>query len=154
MTVAPDQGLIIVNCSRSKLDTTTPVPAFDLYQGACVPHLREQFANNLSYRARVRILSAKHGLLQANNLITPYDLRLATRADAQRLHERLVADQVDAEFAANPTVRRVLVIVEPLYLLALRRLFDHVVGLAEVVVIPDPWAWLDALAHLRRWGWA
>jgi hypothetical protein len=152
--LAPDQGLIIVSCSRRKLVTSAPIPALELYQGACVPHLREHFATDPARRARIRILSAVHGLLRPEQPISTYDHRLATSVEALRLHERTVSGQLDAELAESPSLRRLLIIVEPLYLLALQRLFDYLDRLNQVVVIPKPWAWQDGLTHLRGWGWA
>lgn len=152
--VAPEQGLIIVNCSREKLTTRTPVPAWELYQGACVPQLRAQFAGDPVHRARVRILSAEHGLLHPDEAISTYDRRLASPADAVGLHERSVSARLDAEFALASTLRHVLIIVEPLYLLALQRLYHHLDRLTQVVIIPNPWGWQDGLTVLRQWGWA
>lgn len=152
--IAPEQGLIIANCSRRKLPTSAPVPAWELYQGACVPQLRAQFADDPAHRARVRILSAEHGLLHPDDLIRDYDRRLETAAEAVGLHERTVSARLDAEFDTAPTLRHVLIIVEPLYLLALQRLYDHLDRLAQIVIIPDPRAWQDGLTVLRQWGWA
>lgn len=153
MTLAANEGLIIINCSRSKLVTSAPVPALELYQGACVPQLREHFATDADRRARIRILSAKHGLLRPTDPISTYDRRLTTKSDAQQLHERTVAGQLDAELAETSTLRHLLIIVEPLYLLALQRVFDHLDRLSQVTAIPNPWAWRDGLAHLHNWGW-
>jgi hypothetical protein len=152
--VAPEHGLIIINCSRRKFATSVPVPAWDLYQGACVPQLRAQFAGDPRRRARVRILSAEHGLLHPDDPINTYDRRLKTAAEAVRLHEQTVGPRLDTEFTATPTTRHVLIIVEPLYLLALQRLYDHLDRLAQVVIIPNPGAWQDGLTVLRHWGWA
>ncbi|MFD9963976.1 DUF6884 domain-containing protein [Amycolatopsis sp. NPDC058986] len=153
LPLAPDQGLIILNCSRSKLDTTAPIPALDLYQGACVPQCREHFAAVPTRRARIRILSAAHGLLRPDEQISTYDRRLTTRTDALRLHERTVAEQLDTELANTPALQHLLIIVEPLYLLALQSMFDHLNRL-HIAIVPDPRAWRDGRAHLRRWGWA
>jgi hypothetical protein len=153
-TLTPDQGLIVVNCSRTKLVTSAPVAALELYQGACVPHLREHFATDRARRARIRILSAAHGLLCPEDLISTYDHRLTTKAEALHLHEQTVSRQLDAELAETPSLRHLLIIVEPLYLLALKRVFDHLDRLDQIVIIPNPWAWQAGLVYLRRWGWA
>lgn len=153
-TLAPEQGLIILNCSREKLVTSTPIQALELYQGACVPHRREHFAPDAARQARIRILSAAHGLLHPEDPISTYDHRLADKAEALRLHEQTVSAQLDAELAETPSLRHLLIIVEPLYLLALQRLFDHLDRLDQIVIIPNPWAWQDGLAQLCRWGWA
>jgi hypothetical protein len=152
--LTPDQGLIILNCSREKLVTSAPIAALDLYQGACVPHAREHFAADPARRARIRILSAAHGLLRPENPITTYDHRLTNRTEAVRLHEQTVAEQLDAELAETPSMRHMLILVEPLYLLALQRLFDHLDRFDQIAIIPDPWGWQDGLTYLRRWGWA
>jgi hypothetical protein len=150
----PDEGLIILNCSRSKLVTSSPLPALELYQGACVPHAREHFASDPARRARIRILSAQHGLLRPDDLICTYDRRLTTRVDALRLHEQTVSGQLDAELADTPTLRHLLIIVEPLYLLALQHVFDRPDRLEHLAIVTSPWAWPDGVEHLRRWGWA
>lgn len=150
----PDEALIILNCSRSKLVTSTPIPALELYQGACVPPARQHFASDPAHRARIRILSAEHGLLHPDGLISTYDRRLRTKEDALRLHEQLVCGQLDAELADTPALRYLLLIVEPLYLLALQHVFDRPDRLKHIAIVTSPWAWQDGLEHLRRWGWA
>lgn len=152
-TVPATHGLIIVNCSREKLVTSAPIPALDLYQGACVPRLRSQFGDDPAHRARIRILSAAHGLLRPDDPVATYDRRLRTATQAEELERQLVGDQLDDELAASPSLSHVLVIVEPLYLRALQRLFEHMARL-KLVCIPDPWAWQDGLLELRHWGWA
>ncbi|PXY16646.1 DUF6884 domain-containing protein [Prauserella flavalba] len=150
----PDEGLIILNCSRSKLVTSSPIPALELYQGGCIPHARAHFANNPVLRARIRILSAAHGLLRPDDPISTYDRRLRTRADALRLHEQTVSGQLEAELADTRALRHLLIIVEPLYLLALQHVFDRPDRLEHLAVVTTPWGWQDGLEHLRRWGWA
>ena len=150
----PDEGLIILNCSRSKLVTSSPIPALELYQDACIPHAREHFTHNPVLRARIRILSAAHGLLRPDEPISTYDRRLRTRADARRLHEQTVSGQLEAELAETRALRHLLIIVEPLYLLALQHVFDRSDRLEHLAIVTNPWGWQDGLEHLRRWGWA
>lgn len=152
--LAPDQGLIILTCSREKLVTSVPVATLDLYQGASVPRAREHFAADPARRARIRILSAAHGLLRPENAISTYDHRLTNRAEAVDLHRRTVSAQLDTELAETPSLRHMLILAESLYLLALQRVFDHLDRLDEIAIIPDPWGWQAGLPHLRRWGWA
>ncbi|MFD5089830.1 DUF6884 domain-containing protein [Amycolatopsis thailandensis] len=150
----PGRGLIILSCSRRKIVTAAPVAALDLYQGGCIPSAREHFAADAALRARIRIISGAHGLLRPETLISTYDHRLTTRAEATRLHEQTVAAQLDAELAETPSPRHVLILVEPLYLHALQRVFDHTARFRQITIIPDPSAWHDGLPHLRDWGWA
>ncbi|ASO21573.1 hypothetical protein FHR81_003217 [Actinoalloteichus hoggarensis] len=144
-------GLIIVGCSRRKLDTTDPVPALRLYQGGCVPQLREHLAERPDLRARVRILSAEHGLLHPDQPITPYDHRITSTLAARRLGRR-VGPQLDTELAADSPITDILTIVEPLYLVALTRLFDHLDRI-RLTCLPDPRGWAAAEAVLDDWGW-
>ena len=144
----PEQGLIIVSCSRRKLVTTDPVPALDLYQGALVPHLRKHLGPG--YRPRIRILSAEHGLLHPQDLVGTYDHQLRSHGQAHTLQHRVGA-RLTADLG-EPVLRQVLVVLEPLYLIAAACLFDHVdaVGLT---LLPDPGDWPGASAVLSRWGW-
>lgn len=150
-TLLADHGLIITSCSREKLDTTEPVRALDLYQGACVPHLRARLGSNPVLRRRIRILSARHGLLSPDDRIASYDHKLADLAEAQHLRAR-VAPQLDDELAASPHLAEVLVIVEPLYFVALGSLLELDPS-PRVRWIPDPWGWTQAAAVLDDWGW-
>jgi hypothetical protein len=150
----PPQGLIILSCSREKLVTSQPVPAWALYQGACVPQARDHFAAHDARRARVRILSAAHGLLRPDDQVTTYERHLTSRSDALRLRDTVVSGQLDTEFLQTPSLSHLLIMVEPLYLLALQRLLDHLDRVTEATIIPDPSAWQHGLTHLRVWGWA
>ncbi|MFI7676408.1 DUF6884 domain-containing protein [Actinophytocola sp. NPDC049390] len=144
----PEQGLIIVSCSREKLVTTTPVPALELYQGALVPHLRAHIAP--AYRSRIRIVSAEHGLLHPEDQVGTYDHKLRTRGEAEALQDRVTA-RLAADLRA-PALRHVLVVLEPLYLAATGCLFDHVPPV-ELTLLPDPSDWSGASTVLSRWGW-
>ncbi|MFS8104087.1 permease [Lentzea alba] len=144
----PEQGLIIVSCSREKLVTTTPVPALELYQGALTPRLRDHVSP--AHRARLRILSGAHGLLHPGDLVGTYDRKLRTRGEAQalqaRVSERLTTDLRDE------ALRHVLVVMEPLYLTAAECLFDHAPPLT-LTVLPNPLDWTGTSAVLSGWGW-
>jgi Family of unknown function (DUF6884) len=153
----PEQGLIIVNSSKEKLVTTAPIPAWDLYQGGCIPLLREHFSNEPARRARTRILSAEHGLLHPDDTVTTYDRQLTTGEQADALRTRTVSAQLDAEFADAPELRHLLILVTPLYFLALERVVDHIERLDSVngSMVPGPWSWLtDGRRVLTKWGWA
>lgn len=144
-----EHGLIIVGCSRRKRVTSTPIPALDLYEGGCVPGLRDRLGENRALCKRIRILSALHGLLAADTLITPYDRRLSGRADAYALRD-LVAPQLDSDLA---NVTQVLAVVEPLYLAALEPVAQqhHKFRLHW---ISDPRGWNRAERVLDTWGWS
>ncbi|MFC4005575.1 DUF6884 domain-containing protein [Prauserella oleivorans] len=146
--IEPEQGLVIVSCSREKLVTTDPTPALELYQGALVPLLREHLASD--YQARIRILSAEHGLLHPEDLVGTYDHKLRSRDEAEALRAR-VASRLATDLRGK-ALRQVLVVLEPLYVIAAECLFDHVPPL-ELTLLPEPTDWLSASAVLSRWGW-
>lgn len=146
--VPAERGLIVAGCSRRKKPVTVPVPALDLYDGGCIPGLRDRLGANLRLRKRIRIVSAHYGLLHADSPIVSYDRRLTTVADANALRQR-VAPDLAADLSA---VTHVLALVDPLYLLALeplvRRLYTirlHWIGV--------PRDWHRAAAVLDTWGW-
>lgn len=144
----PEQGLIIVSCSREKLVTTTPVPALELYQGALTPRLRDHLSPE--HRARLRILSGAHGLLHPDDLVGTYDRKLRTRGEAQALQAR-VSERLTTDLRAE-ALRHVLVVLEPLYLTAAECLFDHAPPLT-LTLLPNPLDWAGTSAVLSGWGW-
>ncbi len=67
--------LLILACSSSKLDQ--PAPALLLYQGPLFLVTRKWFA--AAGPLKVLILSAKHGLIDAQQKLAPYDQRMDHR---------------------------------------------------------------------------
>jgi hypothetical protein len=151
---APDDPvggrLVVVGCSRRKRDTAVPVPAFELYEGGCVPALRRRLGASPAHRARVRILSAEHGVLTPDQPVAPYDRRL-TPDRVEELSPRVRA-QVLAE-AAVGVPRELLVVAEPLYLHLLADLFRLPGRLPRLTWISANAGWPDAAAVLDAWGW-
>jgi hypothetical protein len=142
--------MVIIGCSRRKTVTDTPVPAFDLYQGGNVPALRTRLGHRPSLRARVRILSAEHGWLHPDALLSPYDRRLDAEQAAQL--RPAVTRAIAEDWAVSGVPRQLLVIAEPLYLVLLADLLT--VGLS-IHWIPDVHGgWHDAAAVLDRWEWS
>lgn len=146
--VPAERGLILAGCSRRKKSTSTPMPALDLYEGGCIPGLRDRLGANVRLRQRIRIVSALHGLLNADSPITPYDRRLTDIADADILRQR-VAPHLADELGA---VTHVLAVVEPLYLLALEPVVRRLDSI-RLCWISAPRDWHRAAAVLDTWGW-
>ena len=140
--------LVIAGCSRRKLETSDPVAALDLYQGGCIPWLRSRVAIAPHLRARIRILSAQHGLLNADGPVLPYDRPL----DPERAVEMLppVTDALAGEWALDGAPREILVIAEPLYLVPLAAILATP---AIIHWVPDPYDTDTAERVLRRWRW-
>ena len=144
--------MVFVGCSRRKSETSKPIPALDLYQGGCVPPLRDRLGKDLRLRSRIRILSAEYGLLRADTPLLPYDRPLDDeRAEELRPH---VGAMLRAEFARDGVPRAVLVMADPLYLGLIDELTSRKDLRPDVTVFPNhQTAWPDAAAVLDTWGW-
>jgi hypothetical protein len=150
-TPADTSRLVIVGCSRRKTETASPVPALELYQGGAVPGLRAVVADYPERRSRVRIISAQHGLVHPDTSLLPYD-RVMDPERAFALRHRTAAD-LRALCARDGAPTSVLVLAEPLYLLALADLPD-LVGRGAITFLSDPAAdWPAAEAILATWSW-
>ncbi|MFJ1707148.1 hypothetical protein [Kitasatospora sp. NPDC088346] len=142
--------LLIAGCSRRKAEEPRPVPALERYTGGIAPQLLARFAGHPPARGRIRFLSAEHGLVHADDPLAPYDRRL-TRERAVQLRP-IVAAQLRHDFAATGTPRRVLLVLEP----------DYLIPLADLLALPerpvvqwvsDPRGWPQAAAVLDEWRW-
>lgn len=92
--------LVIVPCGGAKLDH--PAPAGELYTGSYHRACR-QAAERLGAR-RVLILSALHGLLELDEMVEPYDLRMGQPGcvDAERVGKQ--ARELGELYAPNVTL--------------------------------------------------
>jgi hypothetical protein len=143
--------LVIVGCSAEKTPTATPLPALDLYDGGCVPHLRARLGHLPHQRSRVRFLSAEHGLVTADTRLHTYD-RPLDPARAIALRPRVRA-QLQADLPTDHIPDDILVIAEPLYLVLLADLLadphrprihwiaDHATGWPDAAKVLDAWGW-------------
>jgi hypothetical protein len=143
--------LVIVGCSAEKATTVGPLPALDLYDGGCVPQVRAWLGGQPRRRARVRFLSAEHGLVTADTLLHPYDRPLdADRAVQLRPQ---VADALHREMAADGIPDEVLVVAEPLYLVLLADLLALPARPRVHWISDHAHGWPQARAVLDDWGW-
>ncbi len=142
------ERLVIAGCSRRKLASTVPVPALELYEGGSIPWLRARLGGHPEFRQRVRILSAEHGLLDADSLLLPYDRPL----DSGRARQltAVVTGALARDWAASGALCEVLAIAEPLYLVPLAGLLATP---ARVHWVPDPYDTAQAGRVLDQWGW-
>lgn len=143
--------LVIVGCTARKAPTPQPLPALELYEGGCVPSFRARLGGQPQLRARVRFLSAEHGLVTADTPLHPYN-RLLDLARAVELRPVVMA-ALHREMTTHGVPHEVLVVAEPLYLVLLADLL----ALPErplVHWIPDhAHGWPQASALLDAWGW-
>lgn len=143
--------LVIVGCSAEKTVTDGPLPALELYDGGCVPALRARLGGDARLRARVRFLSAEHGLVTADTLLRPYDWPLDPER-AKALRPRVTA-ALEKEMTTAGVPEEVLVVAEPLYLVLVSDLLA-LPGRPRVHWIPDhAHGWPQAAVVLDQWGW-
>lgn len=147
----PADPLVVVGCSAEKSSTDGPLAALDLYDGGCVPPLRARLGADARLRARVRFLSAQHGLVTADTPLRPYDRPLDPER-AKVLRPRVKA-ALHEEMATAGVPREVLVVAEALYLILLADLLA-LPDRPQVHWVPDhARGWPQAAAVLDRWGW-
>ncbi|MGH3834612.1 MAG: DUF6884 domain-containing protein [Pseudonocardiaceae bacterium] len=141
---------IIVGCSHRKAGRGE-YAALDLYEGGCVPQLRDRVHAHPSLRNRIFVLSARYGLVGANDRIASYDQQM-TLPRAREL-ERSVSSALIARVLATPHPDELVVLVEPIYLAALAELF-RADARPRVHWFPEPASdWPIACKLIDRWGW-
>ncbi|GAA4466433.1 DUF6884 domain-containing protein [Phytohabitans houttuyneae] len=147
----PARQLVIVGCSAEKTATREPLPALELYDGGCVPPLRARLGRLPRLRARVRFLSAQHGLITADTPLHTYD-RPLDAARAAELRPPVWA-RLRAQLRETGMPTDILVIAEPLYLVLIADLLAAPER-PRVHWIPDhAHGWPHAAAVLDRWKW-
>lgn len=84
-------SVAVITCGKSKLDTTVPVEAWRLYTGGYFNKMLEaacKVAHN------VLIVSAYYGVLNLNDLVLPYELKMTlSRAKAIHSKQLMVIDK-------------------------------------------------------------
>jgi len=147
----PALHLVLVGCSAEKTATQQPLAALELYDGGCVPPLRARLGHQPRLRARVRFLSAQHGLVTADTPLHSYD-RPLDPARAAKLRPRVWA-RLRAELMETSMPTDILVLAEPLYLVLIADLLAAPER-PRVHWIPDhAHGWPHAAAVLDRWKW-
>ena len=113
--------------------------------------LRERVGDEPAYRRRVRLLSARHGAVHADQLIWPYRQPL-TIDRAYRLREPVAAElQLDWVFDGVPA--EVLVIASPLWMVALGGLLALPERPRAHWFTESDRDWPHVSAVLDSWGW-
>jgi len=138
-------------CAPTTIDQLTP--ALELYQGGCVPQLRERLGGSPEHRARIRLLCAGRGVLHADTQLFADHQPMTQQRSAQlRLYVR---EKLLTEFAHDGVPREVLVAAEPLY----AQLVTDIFWIADLrpystlhTTLPAQ-HWPHTAAVLDRWGW-
>jgi cytoplasmic iron level regulating protein YaaA (DUF328/UPF0246 family) len=76
--------LIITGCSKTKLDH--PAAAEDLNQGQLFKKSKKLA---IQHHFDLKILSGKYGLLDRTQIIEPYDQKISTKADIERIRKTI-----------------------------------------------------------------
>lgn len=143
--------MVIVGCSARKAITPGPLPALELYEGGCVPPLRARLGAQPRLRARVRILSAEHGLVTADTPLHTYNRRLDP-GRAGELRPAVMA-ALRREMTTDGVPHEVLVVAEPLYLVLLADLLA-LPARPRLHWVSDPaHGWPQTSTVLDHWGW-
>lgn len=84
--------LLVQSCSKSKGQPENPVPALELYSGYYFKIIKKaKRENDFDSTIDLCILSAKHGLLDPDVKLTPYDKKMNANR-AQELHDDVKQD--------------------------------------------------------------
>jgi hypothetical protein len=148
---APHGRLVLAATFTEQADTTYPVCALELYGGPTVAVLRQRLGGIPTYRRRIRLLSARHGLVHPDQCLTPYQQPLYWPA-ALELREHLAVD-LRRDPTIDPQPDDILIIASPLWMVALAGLLhlpdrpalhwctESETDLAPARKILDGWGW-------------
>ena len=81
--------LLVLACSKRKVAAAELLPALDCYDGPAFRVLRKYLREHEREALSILVLSAKYGLIPADQPIVPYDCRL-TRASARALKPQVL----------------------------------------------------------------
>ncbi|MBK8989768.1 MAG: hypothetical protein IPM39_27530 [Chloroflexi bacterium] len=151
MTIASEKKrCLILSCSRAKHGAPELLPAVQRYTGPMYQVLRRYLREKPEEAATliIYILSARHGLIDSQTPILPYDQKM-TPARAAELHTA-VLHKVEQEIAPVGYAEIFLAMGQT-YLLALDGL-DNVLGVDTKVITARSSAGTK-LTELRNWLW-
>ena len=83
--------LLLLNCSQRKKFDERLLPAIERYDGPAYHVLRRYLKQNPNPSVDVKILSAKYGLISADDYLPYYDCRL-TKGQAQELRHQVITE--------------------------------------------------------------
>ncbi len=100
-------NLLVQSCSQSKNEVSDPTPAFDVYSGYFYRILKKAIrTGEFREDTDIVILSAKYGILEADEPITAYD-QIMSENRAEELNEDVV-DSIESAVDAGGYDRIVL----------------------------------------------
>ena len=129
----------IAGCSQKKLSHAAP--AMELNQGQLFKAIKKLALSN---HFELKILSGKHGLLDADQIIEPYNLKITTTNDVLRVR-RMVSSKLMKIHAQNDLI---IVILGKKYLEVIEPLID-----TKFIIIQDKrgiGGYLSLLSHFSK----
>src|SRR5213080_3747732 len=114
---APDDAirsrLVVVSGTARPTTVDQLTPALEMYDGGCLPQLRERLGDHPHHRARMRILCAGHDVVHADTqMFADHHVMTGQRSAELRPYVR---EKLLTEFARDGVPREILVLAEPLY---------------------------------------
>ncbi len=105
--------MIIAGCSQKKLNY--PAPAIELNQGQLFKSIKKLAK---SHNFDLKILSGKYGLLDSNQIISPYNQRIRVKKDVLRIRRiitpNLIKIHKDYDLIIVILGKKYLEVIEPL----------------------------------------
>lgn len=145
--------MIFVSATAGTRDQDRLVSAWELYQGGCLPQLRERLTDHPRHRGRVRLVSAEHGLLHPDTSVPP-STHVMTEKRAGQLRPK-ARDMLVEEFSRYGVPLEVMMLTEHPYHLVITDIY-RVPGLQpQTALHTDRPAtqWPRIAAVLDTWGW-
>src|SRR4051794_33500873 len=93
----PIRGRMVVVSATRPQPRRRAGTAIEMYRGGCVPMLCSRYAGLPEYRTRIRLLSAAHGVLHADALVTDDEMELTDQRIAEL--QPSVVDEFTYEFS-------------------------------------------------------
>lgn len=113
--------------------------------------MREATEHLSTVRSEIFVLSAKYGLLNADDKILPYD-QILTLELAKRLRQE-VGLKIKNQLSDNPSDDEILLIAEPLYLVLVADIFSFSIR-PRIYWEPDITSEGSFVSSiLESWGW-
>lgn len=129
----PENSLIIIPCSKNKSNVSEG-KAIDIYDGPFYRILRK----NKSCNSDVLIISAKYGLLESDDRISPYDLKMTTEI-ANSLKEEVQEDL--KQILSKGNYDRILINLGKVYWGVLEDFDFEMFGTPKIDILEGPiWA--------------
>jgi len=145
--------MIFVSATADARERNQLVPAWNLYQGGCLPLLRERLAKHPRHRGRVRLISAEYGLLHPHTQVPPSISRMSVKRAGQ-LRPRACRALMD-EVSRHGVPLEVMMLAEHPYHLVVTDLYD-IPGMQPHTSLRTPLPgehWSLIAAVLDTWGW-